>query len=133
MFIDGPLNIPPWSPSIRNVFLLIRNCIQKNKKIHFNGFGHITAYYYISTGFERPILIKKLGQEKTGKEDYFHEEETGDLYAFGKKVCNSGVKVEKNGQCFYSKSSQALKKGTVILPTKFHKIAFDSKNGGKLV
>ena len=51
----------------------------------------------------------------------------------GKKVCHSGIKHEKNNsRPFSSKSSQALSKG-IILPTKFHYLIFDSKNGHKIL
>jgi len=50
-----------------------------------------------------------------------------------KKVCHSGIKCSKTtNRPFSTKSSQALEKG-VILPTKFHYIAFDSKNGSKIL
>ena len=68
----------------------------------------------------------------TGKEDYLYDEETADLFSLGKKVCNSGIVVNRVKRPFSSKSTQALKKG-VVLPTKFHYLAFDAKNGHKLL
>lgn len=107
--------------------------MKENKKVHLNGYGHIAFYYYLSTGFDKNYCIRKKGENVTGKEDYFHEEETGDLYAHGKKVCNSGIKIVRNNNRFFqSKSTQALDKGAV-LPTKFHYLAFNSKNGDTLI
>lgn len=120
--------MPPWSSSVNDIRLLIRNSLKEGKKVHFNGFGHLAIYYLLSTGFEKQCCIKRKGDEATGKEDYFHEEETGDLYAHGKKICNSGIQVLKNIKTFQTKSHQALEKG-VIIPTKFHILAFSSKNG----
>lgn len=72
IFIDGPINQPPWSLSFISVSLLIRNALREGKKVHFNGFGHIAAYYQISTGFAKDYIIRKKGESVTGKEDYFH-------------------------------------------------------------
>lgn len=48
-------------------------------------------------------------------------------------VCNSGIHVVRSSQrAFQNKSVQALDKGTV-LPTKFHFLAFNSKNGDSLI
>lgn len=55
------------------------------------------------------------------------------MFSFGKKVCNSGVKILKNlGRSYGVKSAQALKKGT-ILPTKSHYMGFGVKNGHYLI
>jgi hypothetical protein len=64
--------MPPWSSSLSNVSLLIRNSLKENKKIHFNGYGHIAAYYFLCTGFDKDYCIRKKGENTTGKEDYFH-------------------------------------------------------------
>ena len=50
-----------------------------------------------------------------------------------KKVCNSGVKVfHTANKVFHRKSKQALDSGAV-LPTKFHYLAFNAKNGDNLI
>jgi hypothetical protein len=83
--------------------------VKENKKVHYNGFGHIALYYYLATGFDKDYCIGRKGGEVTGKEDYFYEEETGDFYVYGKRVCNSGVQVYKNNnRYFQNKSHQAL-------------------------
>jgi hypothetical protein len=53
--------------------------LKENKKIHFNGFGHIAAYFCLSTGFDKPYFIRKKGENINGRVDYFHDEETGNL------------------------------------------------------
>lgn len=101
--------------------------------MHFNAFGHISLYYYLSTGFDKEYCIRKKGENVTGKEDYFHEEETGDLYSHGKRICNSGIQIFRNSNRFFqTKSIQALEKGAV-LATKFNYLAFNSKNGDSLI
>lgn len=40
--------------------------------------------------------------------------------------------MRKTNRAFTSKSDQALKKG-IVLPTKFHYLAFDAKNSHKLL
>lgn len=64
--------MPPWSPSLSNISLLIRNSLRENKKIHFNGYGHIAIYYFLCTGFDKDYCIRKKGENVTGKEDYLH-------------------------------------------------------------
>lgn len=51
----------------------------------------------------------------------------------GKKVSNSGVKIlHENIRPFSAKSRQAVTNG-VILPTKYHYVVFNSKNGQKIL
>lgn len=91
----------------------------------------MAGYYYLTTKFDKQYCIKGMKEvnNKTGKEDYFHDEESGDLYNFGKKVCNSGIKILKqSSRCYGSKSAQALKKG-LILPSKSHLMGFGTRNG----
>lgn len=104
--------------------------------MHCNGFAHFSTYYYLSTHFEKPFYIcskEKITPENERKVDYEHDSETGDLAFRGKKVSNSGVKIlSDNIRPFSAKSRQAVNNG-IILPTKYHYVVFNSKNGQKIL
>jgi hypothetical protein len=61
VFVDGPVNMPPWLPSLGDACLLVRNCIREKKKVYFNGWGHITAYFYLTTKFDKGYCIRRKG------------------------------------------------------------------------
>lgn len=135
IFVDGCASYAPWSTAMSEVLLLIRCCLKQGKKIHCNGIAHLSAYFYTSTMFDKTYKIvssKHLTQEQIETQyDFQYHEASGDLCFKNKKVCNSGIMIlGSRSRQFSEKSSSALQKG-IILPTKFHYVAFDSKNGHK--
>ncbi len=133
IFIDGGCDAYPWNEKYSEILLFLKQCLDANKKVHCCGIAHFASYYLITTNFYLPLKITTKGSIQNNKgKDYEYDSHTGNMCYKQDKIINSGVKIVPQKRIFLSKSSKALEKG-LILPTKFHFAAFDSKSGDKLL
>ena len=116
-----------------DVMLIIRKSIDSGKKIYCNDFAHFAAYYYLATKFDKHYTIATAKNKPAVKAvDYDYEEESGDLFYKGKRVCNSGVKTIPANRPFADRSGNAVENG-VVLATKFDYVVFNSKSGSRIL
>ena len=57
--VEGGVGMAPWKEAMKDVGLIIRQCAESGKKVLCSGFGHFSAYYWLSTKFDKHFSVCK--------------------------------------------------------------------------